>query len=59
MGIADVKLVHQRARLVGVDDDHLAGGVGAGEDPHTAAHGVGFLQLLRLEKKRRQSITSR
>lgn len=58
MGVADVELVDQRARLVGVDDDHLAGGVGAGEDPHTAAHGVGFLQLLRL-KERRRSINRR
>lgn len=46
VGITDVELVDQRARLVGVDDDHLAGRVGAGEDPHSAAHGVRFLELL-------------
>lgn len=50
VGVADVELVDQRARLVGVYDDHLAGRVGAGEDPHPAAHGVCFLELLGLDK---------
>lgn len=49
MGVADVELVDQRARLVGVYDDHLAGRVGAGEDPHPAAHGVRLLELLGLD----------
>lgn len=49
VGVAHVELVHQRARLVGVYDDHLAGRVGAGEDPHPAAHGVRLLELLGLE----------
>lgn len=48
MCIAHGELVHNRARLVGVDDDHLAGGQGAGEDPHPAGHGVRFWELLRL-----------
>lgn len=48
VGVADVELVDQRAGLVGVDDHHLAGGVCAGEDPHSTAHGVCFLELLRL-----------
>lgn len=48
MGVADVELVDQRARLVGVDDDHFAGRVGAGEDPHSAVHAVCLLELLRL-----------
>lgn len=49
VGVADVELVDQRARLVGVYDDHLAGRVGAGEDPHPAAHGVRLLELLGLD----------
>lgn len=49
VSVAHVELVHQRARLVGVDDDHLAGRVGAGEDPHPAAHGVRLLELLGLD----------
>lgn len=36
MGIADGELVHHGAWLVGIDDHHLAGGQGAGEDPHPA-----------------------
>lgn len=48
MGVAHVELVDERTRLVGVDDDHLAGGVGAGEDPHSTVHAVRLLQLLRL-----------
>lgn len=62
MCVADVELVDQRAGLVGVDDDHLAGRVGAGEDPHPAAHGVRLLELLRLEEqreRRRQRFTMR
>lgn len=49
VGVAHIELVHQRARLVGVYDDHLAGRVGAGEDPHPAAHGVRLLELLGLD----------
>lgn len=58
MGIADVELVDQRARLVGVDDDHLAGRVGAGENPHSTAHGVCFLELLRLAQRHRRQHTA-
>lgn len=52
VSIADVELVHERARLVGIDDHHFTGRMRAGEDPDTAAHGVGFLQLLGLEGER-------
>lgn len=48
VGIADGELVHHGAGLVGIDDDHFAGGQGAGEDPHTAARGVRLGELLRL-----------
>lgn len=48
MGIADGKLVHHGAWLVGIDDDHFAGGQGAGEDPHAAGGGVWLGELFRL-----------
>lgn len=54
VGIADVELIDQWARLVGVDDDHLAGRVGAGEYPHSTAHGVCFLELLWLGQGERK-----
>ena len=48
VGIADGELVHHGAGLVGIDDDHFAGGQGAGEDPHAAARGVRLGELFRL-----------
>jgi hypothetical protein len=36
MGVADCELIHDSAWLVGINDHHLAGGQGAGEDPHPA-----------------------
>lgn len=61
MGIADIELVNQWAGLVGIDDDHLAGRVGAGEDPHSTAHCVCFLELLwlREQKKEETKMTKR
>lgn len=46
MGIAHGELVHDGARLVGIDDHHFAGGQGAGEDPHAAGGGVRLRELL-------------
>lgn len=46
MGIAHIKLVHQRTGLIGVDDHDFAGRVGTGEDPDSAAHGVNLMHLL-------------
>lgn len=51
VSVADVELVDQRARLVGVDDDYLAGRVGAGEDPHSTVHAVCLLEFLRLKER--------
>lgn len=50
MGIADGELVHDGAGLVGINDDHFAGGQGAGEDPHPAGGGIGLGELLCLSE---------
>lgn len=36
MGVAHYKLVHNGARLIGINDHNFTGGVGASADPHTA-----------------------
>lgn len=48
VGIAHGELIHNSARLVGVDDHHFAGGQRAGEDPHTAGGGICLGELLGL-----------
>lgn len=58
VSVADVELVDQWAWLVGVDDDHLAGWVSAGQYPHATAHGVCFLQLLWLRHGREETVLS-
>lgn len=46
VGIADCELIHNCAWLVGINDHHLAGGQGAGEDPYPTGGSICLRGLL-------------